>query len=126
MENQLYHHGIKGMHWGVRRTPEQLGNYRNSVNNAGNIVRETGNIKRTVDKHRGRAKGEKAKFMSDEELKAAVKRMNMEQQYYELSDKQISRGHSYLTSTLELAGSALAVTSSALSIMLAIQQLKKG
>ena len=22
---ELYHHGVKGMHWGVRRTPEQLG-----------------------------------------------------------------------------------------------------
>lgn len=26
--NDLYHHGIKGMRWGVRRTPEQLGRAR--------------------------------------------------------------------------------------------------
>lgn len=25
MNNELYHHGIKGQRWGVRRTPEQLG-----------------------------------------------------------------------------------------------------
>lgn len=25
MQNELYHHGIKGQRWGVRRTPEQLG-----------------------------------------------------------------------------------------------------
>lgn len=24
-QNELYHHGIKGQRWGVRRTPEQLG-----------------------------------------------------------------------------------------------------
>lgn len=23
--SEIYHHGIKGMKWGVRRTPEQLG-----------------------------------------------------------------------------------------------------
>jgi len=25
MDSKLYHYGVKGMRWGVRRTPEQLG-----------------------------------------------------------------------------------------------------
>ena len=28
---ELYHHGIKGMKWGVRRTPEQLGHHKKNV-----------------------------------------------------------------------------------------------
>lgn len=30
MDEELYHHGIKGMRWGVRRSPEQLGHNRKS------------------------------------------------------------------------------------------------
>lgn len=29
--NSLEHYGIKGMHWGVRRTPEQLGHKKARV-----------------------------------------------------------------------------------------------
>lgn len=32
--SELYHHGIKGQKWGVRRTPEQLGHSKNSVTNS--------------------------------------------------------------------------------------------
>lgn len=32
MTNEIYHHGVKGMKWGVRRTPEQLGHIIKSRN----------------------------------------------------------------------------------------------
>jgi hypothetical protein len=31
--NELYHHGVKGMKWGVRRTPEQLGRREKRLKN---------------------------------------------------------------------------------------------
>lgn len=27
----IYHYGVKGMKWGVRRTPEQLGHTKKSI-----------------------------------------------------------------------------------------------
>ena len=59
--NELRHYGIKGMKWGVRRFQNEDGSY-------------TAAGKR-------RAKQQKAESMSDEELAARVKRLNMEKTY---------------------------------------------
>lgn len=63
--NELQHYGIKGMKWGVRRFQNEDGSY-------------TAAGKR-------RAKQQKAESMSDEELAARVKRLNMEKTYKKLS-----------------------------------------
>lgn len=59
----LEHHGIKGMRWGVRRSKSQL-------SRAGG--------------------GKSVKDMSDDELRAAVNRLNMEQQYTRLTSGNVS------------------------------------
>lgn len=35
--SELYHYGVKGMKWGVRRTPEQLGHRKLSANKPKNL-----------------------------------------------------------------------------------------
>lgn len=36
---ELYHYGVKGMKWGIRRTPEQLGHKRVAKNNKTDIIK---------------------------------------------------------------------------------------
>ena len=69
MQDKLYHHGIRGMHWGERRFQNSDG----TLTSAGK-KRYSGN-----GKIAGRAKS--VKDMSDAELDNAIKRMNKERQY---------------------------------------------
>ena len=127
MNNQLYHHGIKGQKWGIRRTPEQLGSLKKNVDTASSFVREAKTLNNSISNMRSHNSQKKSlENMNDSELKNIVKRMNLEQQYYDLSSKQIARGRNYVNGILDIAGSALAVTSSALTIAVAIKTLKKG
>ena len=135
--NELYHHGIKGMKWGVRRTAAQLGHdtgkidlqkTKKKVDAAGTIVNETRNINNTaskkVQKKAQKQKLSEAKTMSDQELRERVNRLNMEQQYVRMSTEQINAGRSNVSSVLNNVGTAINVASSALAIAVAIQKLK--
>lgn len=120
----LQHHGIKGMKWGVRRTPEQLQRTKNHIDTASNMVKEAKNINNSVSKIRSTVKKKDLSKMSDQELRDRVNRMNLEQQFSQLSSGKVSKGESYVRNTLEIAGSALAVTSSAVAIAVGIKQLR--
>lgn len=135
--NELYHHGIKGMKWGIRRTDAQLGHdtgkidlkkTKKKVDAAVTIVNETKNINNAASK-KAQKKAQKqklseAKTMSDQELRERVNRLNMEQQYVRMSTEQINAGRSNVSSVLNNVGTAINVASSALAIAVAIQKLK--
>ena len=66
--------------------------------------------------------------MSDKEMRDKINRELLERQYNQLfadtSPAQVSKGRQVLKTTLETAGSVLAITGSALGIALTIKELK--
>lgn len=126
MSNSLYHHGIKGMKWGVRRTPEQLERARGYVGESKKIVDGGKNINQSIANIRAtKNRATDLSQMSDQELRDRVNRMNLERQYSSLAAEDKLRGQAYVRDTLDIAGNVLAITSSALAIAIAIKKLKE-
>lgn len=101
MNEIICHHGIKGMKWGVRRTPEQLGHAPAKNSSSG------GGIGKTIEKKSPGATMKKSTSMSDEELQRRINRLNMEERYEDLVARQKAREASGFKSTAKkLLGNA--------------------
>ena len=74
--NELYHYGIKGMKWGIRRTPAQLGHRP---------------AKTTTSQRKS-----EMKKMSDTELRNRINRIQMERQYMQLTAPEVSAGKKFV------------------------------
>ena len=98
MNDVLIHHGIKGMRWGVRHTPEQLGHKpsqnRNSsqtkknrvkLNTASNLSKDMSNL-------------------SDKELRQRLNRAKMESEVRDLARKEKRANRSWVVNSLEDSG----------------------
>lgn len=101
--NELMHYGVPGMKWGVRRTPAQLGRKKTSSSRfllGKKKAKAKTKIKSESSKEETAPKKKSVKEMSDDELNAAIRRMQLEQTYVSLSPKQVSRGKAVATRIL--------------------------
>lgn len=98
----LYHHGIKGMRWGVRRTRSQLDADSHEVS-----VKKATTEK--IKKNRGSTDS-----LSNKELQDLVTRMNLEQQYTRLVNAQptnMQKGQKFVRTVLTVGKTANEVAS---------------
>ena len=115
--DELMHYGVKGMKWGVRRK-RYLSKARSKVRK---LKRDR--VKKKEEQKAERAARKVAKKtseqpkrkpvseMSDEELNAAIKRMQLERQYKQLhaeNNPSSDRGKKFVVNVLEKSGEQLA------------------
>lgn len=104
----------------------------NDLKSARNLVNETSkatNTLKTMNEESIRRAPKKKKMdlsnMSDKEMRDQINRKLLERQYDDLfNPKETSKGRQYLSRILETSGSVLTLTGSALSIALAIRELR--
>ena len=96
MDNdELMHYGVPGMKWGVRRTPAQLGRKKTSSSKSlfgKKKPKPKPKAKSESSKEETAPKKKSVKEMSDDELNAAIRRMQLEQTYASLSPQKVSTG----------------------------------
>lgn len=90
------------------------------------VERMKGQNNKALEKQRAAKEKLDLTDMTDEQLRKSINRAQLERQYNDLYAKspEVSRGRQFLTDVLDAGGTALAFTGTALSIALAIQQLR--
>lgn len=108
--NELMHHGILGMKWGVRRYQNKDG----SLTPAGKRRMQTGEIGKSSDSAVSSASSHKrsVKEMSDSELRDKISRLELEKRYKDLSKSseqaKTSKGRAFVMDVLEKTGKNIA------------------
>ena len=138
MNNELYHYGVPGMKWGVRRTHAQvrtdtINRQTKKLGQVSSLGKSTSSAFNEASNLAGRAarSGKPSKKvrndlskMSDQELRNRLNRINMEQQYASLNPGRVARGAGHASNALAVIGSLAAIGGSVASMAIAIKQLK--
>lgn len=103
VDGELYHYGVKGMKWGIRRTAEQLGRkVASGVKKAADAAKEA-HTKRKEVKTRQKAASKPLSEMSNEELKAMKERLQLQKDVLtlktdiaRLSPQKVSMGKKFM------------------------------
>ncbi len=95
--NELWHHGIKGQKWRVRRFQNKDGSYT-----------EAG--KRRADREGKRNDVKNRGTLSDAQLRSKINRLKMEKELRELTDQEVNSGRRQVQKILKDVGSRVITT----------------
>lgn len=105
MNDELYHHGILGMRWGIRRTKSQLGYKTGNGRKGQGDDSDVEGKAASSGKSGGSNKSKSIANMTDDELRNHINRLQMERQYLDLekqisayTPQQVSRGKKFMKS----------------------------
>lgn len=101
VNNELWHYGIKGQKWGVRRYQNPDGTLT-----AAGKRRAAKEENRKIREERKEARNNR-RLMTDEELAARVRRLEQEKKLKTLTDEDISAGESAVKSFLKSTGTRI-------------------
>ena len=103
LDQVLTHYGILGMRWGKRKG-------RTSSKTKPSTKKVAGENRDDDDSPSKKSKTAKVHDMSDKELQDAVKRLQMEKQYKELTKKELSLGQKVMNDIIAPAAKQTATT----------------
>lgn len=115
--NELMHHGIKGMRWGVRRTQAQLGHKPTSSSKSASSKSDSSKLSKLKRLRKNKLKiaapkKKKLSEMSEEEINKKIERMRLEKTYKqltsELNPQKTSKGKQFVLRVLEKSGENIA------------------
>lgn len=92
MDNELYHYGILGMKWGIRRYQNKDG----SLTEEGKKRQARQALKKErLDDYKNRS------TFSDSDLNKKIARLNLEKQYRDITNEEVRRGRKFAESLME-------------------------